>query len=126
MLAFLDTEFTDLVVRPRLLSVGLVTDCRPGPEFYAEVTDQDRIQATGWFGLSAVLPQFGKVAHAACSYAELGARLSNFLAGLVADLPGGAAVEVAFGYHLDWELIDLAVTDSGSKSWASTRRRVHP
>lgn len=126
MFAFLDTEFTDLVIRPRLLSVGLVTE--PGNEraFYAEVTDRDRIQATNWYGLSAVLPQFGKIAHAACSYAELGVRLSTFLHELIAELRDGEFVELAFGYHLDWELIDLAINDSGSRSWEATRRRLRP
>ena len=98
-------------------------------EFYAEVTDQDRIHDTNWFGLGAVLPQFGRVADAACTYAELGARLSTFLGELVAELPSddaGESVELAFGYHLDWELVDLAISDSGSSSWASTRRRVPP
>lgn len=129
MLAFLDTEFTDLVIRPRLLSVGLVTSVAGQREFYAEVTDRDRIHATNWFGLACVLPQFGQVAGAACTYAEMGARLSTFLAALVADLPNddsNACVELAFGYHLDWELMDLAIGDSGSNSWASTRRRVRP
>ncbi len=129
MLAFLDTEFTDLVTRPRLLSVGLVTAYAGEREFYAEVTDRDRIHATNWFGLGAVLPQFGKVAHAACTYAELGARLSTFLGALVADLPGddsGERVELAFGYHLDWELVDLAIEDSGSRTWPLTRRRIRP
>ena len=69
MLAFLDTEFTDLVIQPRLLSVGLVTGTGIGGEreFYAEVIDRDRIHAASWFALSAVLPQFGKVPHQATS-----------------------------------------------------------
>ena len=114
MLAFLDTEFTDLVIRPRLLSVGVVAERGISREFYAEVTDPDRIHATGWFGQSAVLPQFGKIAGAACSYAELGGRLSLFLGELVAGLQVDEFVELAFGYHLDWELVDLAIKDSGT------------
>lgn len=126
LIAFLDTEFTDLVIRPRLLSVGLVAGRENEREFYAEVTDQDRIRATSWFGLSAVLPQFGKIAHAACTYAELGARLSTFLGELTVGLRSGESVELAFGYHLDWELVDLAIRNSGSRSWESTRRRIRP
>ncbi len=126
MLAFLDTEFTDLVTRPRLLSVGIATDLASGPQFYAEVTDPDRLRATNRFGQANVLPQFGAVAHAACSYAELGGRLSTFLDGLVAKLQADAFVELAFGYHLDWDLVDLAIRDAGSTSWASTRRRIQP
>ena len=86
VLAFLDTEFTDLVIRPRLLSVGVVAERGFSREFYAEVTDQDRIHATGWFGQSAVLPHFGNIAGAACSYAELGERLSLFFGELMKGL----------------------------------------
>jgi hypothetical protein len=77
VLAILDTEFTDLGIRPRLLSVGLVTSRAGQREFYAEVTDRDRIHATNWFGLASVLPQFGKVAGASCTYAVLGAGWQN-------------------------------------------------
>ena len=126
MLAFLDTEFTDLVIRPRLLSVGVVTERGICREFYAEVTDQDRIHATGCFGQSAVLPQFGKITSAACSYAELGGHLLSFLSDLVAELQPGGVVELAFGYNLDWELIDLAIKDSGMPDWESIRRHIHP
>ncbi len=126
MLAFLDTEFTDLVIRPRLLSVGVVTERGAGREFYAEVTDADRVRATGWFGQSAVLPQFGKITGAACSYVELGGRLSSFLAELVAGLQTDGVMELAFGYDLDWELVDLAIKDSGAPGWESIRRRIRP
>lgn len=126
MIAFLDTEFTDLVIRPRLLSVGLVADCGSAREFYAEVTDRDRIHATGWFALSAVLPQFGKVASAACTYSQLGVRLSTFLGDLAAALKAEECVEVAFGYQLDWELVELAIEDSEARHWEATRRRLRP
>jgi hypothetical protein len=126
MLAFLDTEFTDLVIHPRLLSVGIVTGCGDDREFYAEVTDHDRLKATGWYGKGAVLPQFGKIANASCSYAELGARLSAFMDDLVLRLKADEFIELAFGYHLDWALIDLAINDVASRSWAQTRRRVRP
>jgi hypothetical protein len=124
--AFLDTEFTDLVIQPRLLSVGIVAGCNDGPEFYAEVTDEDRVHATGRYGRAAVLPQFGKLAHAACTYAELGHRLAGFLQKLVARLSTGEFVELAYGYDLDWELVDLAVEESGARHWGSTRHRLRP
>jgi hypothetical protein len=126
VLAFLDTEFTDLVVQPRLLSVGLVTDRADGAEFYAEVTDADRIGATGWFGLGAVLPQFGKVDKAPCRYADLGLRLATFLATLAASLPPGEMIDLAHGHHLDWDLVDRALGDTGAAPWAATRLRVRP
>ena len=126
MLAFLDTEFTDLVIRPRLLSVGVVAEGAIDREFYAEITDPDRVRATGWFGLGAVLPQFGKIAGAACSYSELGGRLSSFLGDLVASLQVDEFIELAFGYPLDWELVDLAIKDSAAASWESIRRHIRP
>jgi hypothetical protein len=126
MLAYLDTEFTDLVIQPRLLSVGLVAERGIHREFYAEVTDEDRLQATGRFGRGAVLPQFGKVAHAACSYAELGGRLCAFLGDLTVDLLRDEFVDLAFGYHLDWALIDLAIRDTGLSRWDSLRRHIRP
>jgi 3' exoribonuclease, RNase T-like len=126
MIAFLDTEFTDLVVQPRLLSVGLVAGIGSGREFYAEVTDTDRLHATGWFGLGAVLPQFGKVAHAACTYPELGTRLATFLGHLAATVDTAECVDLAYGHHLDWELLELAIQDSGARHWESTRRRLRP
>jgi hypothetical protein len=126
MLAFLDTEFTDLVTWPRLLSLGIVTDASPGRSFYAEVTDPDRLQACGRYGRYAVLPQFGQVPHAACSHAELGGRLSAFLDDLLAGLRPDEYLELAHGYHLDWDLLDLAIREAGARSWAQTKRRIHP
>ena len=126
MLTFLDTEFTDLVIRPRLLSVGIVADHGSGVEIYAEVTDPDRIHETNWFGLDTVLPQFGKIARAACTYSEVDGRLSTFLDELAADLQIDEFVELAHGYPLDWELVDLAIRDAGSLSWKSTRRQIRP
>ena len=128
MIAFLDTEFTELVVHPRLLSVGLVAGGtrHSGGEFYAEVTDTQRIYAAGRYAVGAVLPQFGKVAHAACTYAELGARLATFLVDLVAMLRPVELLELVYGYDLDWELIDLAICDAGVANWESTRRHIQP
>jgi hypothetical protein len=126
LIAFLDTEFTDLVNRPRLLSVGLVTDGESNREFYAEVTDRDRIHGASWFVMSAVLPQFGKAANAACPYAAIGSRLAAFFGGLIATLKTGELIELAFCYHLDWELIERAVLESGVKDWESTRSWIRP
>jgi len=126
VLAFLDTEFTDLVIWPRLLSVGVVAEGRLNPEFYAEVTDPDRVNSTSKFGQRVVLPQFGRIAGAACSYADLGGRLSAFLYSLVTQLMAEEFVDLAFGYHLDWELVDLAISDTGASHWSSTRHRIRP
>lgn len=126
MLAFLDTEFTDLVIFPRLLSVGIVTDGDLNQDFYAEVTNRDRIEATNWFGLENVLPQFGKIANAACSYADLGTRLAVFFGELMVNLDADEVIEIAYGYQLDWELVDQAINDSELNFWKLTRHRVRP
>ena len=73
-----------------------------------------------------MLPQFGKIAGAACSYAELGGRLSLFLGELVAGLQVDEFIELAFGYHLDWDLVDLAIKDSGTPGWEALRRQIRP
>ena len=134
MLLFLDTEFTDLVVLPRLLSVGLVGDipgrnaagCADAADFYAEVTDLDRLRSASWFALSAVLPQFGQVAGAGCSYHALGLRLGDHLRCLSTSLAAGECVEIVFGYALDWDLVDLAIRDADAPRWAFTRQRLKP
>lgn len=126
MLAFLDTEFTDLDIQPWLLPVGLVTDFGENPgEFYTEVTDRGRIQRTRWFGLGAALPQFGKIADAACTYAGLGARLSALPDDLVARLQTHELVELAYGYHLDWEFVDLAISDAEINTDSKYPRSMH-
>ena len=126
MIVFLDTEFTDLVVEPRLLSVGMVTDALYGPELYAEVTDRDRLTTSSRFARAVVLPQFGRVDQAACTSAELGPRLANFFESLTDTLAQGEFVEIAFGYHLDWDLVDLAVLDSRDAHWEATKGWLHP
>jgi hypothetical protein len=113
VIAFLDTEFTGLVGDPQLLSVGIVVGKDCPCEFYAEVTDRTRILAASSFARDAVLPQFGKVAGAACSYLELGRRLSAFLATLSRSLKAGETIEIAFESDKDWEFLLNAVKDAG-------------
>ena len=126
MIIFLDTEFTDLVIEPQLLSVGMVTSSGATSEFYAEVTDRRRIHAASWFALDVVLPQFGKVAHAPCSYATLGARLGVFIERVIASLDMDRCVEIAFSYDLDWELAERAMRDGGGAPRGATMRRLNP
>lgn len=124
MRAYLVTEFTDLYTRPQMLSLGLVTEASDGREFYAEVNDPDRLRDTGWFGVCAVLPQFGRVANASCTYAELGNRLSAFLAELASGLKLGEFVDIACLERLDWRLFDRAIGRSRAEGPAPTRHRV--
>lgn len=119
MIAFLDTEFTGLVGDPQLLSVGIVVGKDHPCEFYAEVTDSTRILAASSFARNAVLPQFGKIAGAACSYLELGRRLSAFLAMLSHSLKAGETIELAFESDRDWELLRSAAKDARVAQWES-------
>ena len=54
MLVFFDTEFTDLCIDPRLISIGLVG--KDGREFYAELSDTYQPKGCGAFTQEAVLP----------------------------------------------------------------------
>lgn len=49
-----------------------------------------------------------------------------FLDDLVVDVPSGDVIELSFGYHLDWELLELAIQDANAMSWAVTRHRFRP
>jgi hypothetical protein len=95
MLVFVDTEFTDFV-RIELISVALVAD--DGREFYAERTDYCRADCSN-FVHAAVLPKLGRVAGAACTRAELTARLRAWFEAL----PEPATL--VFDYFSDWELL---------------------
>ncbi|MHB1592527.1 MAG: 3'-5' exoribonuclease domain-containing protein [Sulfuricella sp.] len=53
---FFDTEFTDLVTDPRLISIGLVSE-DGARTFYAELSDTWRPEYLGDFAREAVLPQ---------------------------------------------------------------------
>jgi hypothetical protein len=55
MLIFFDTEFTDLGIDPRLISIGCVSE--DGREFYAELDDTYEIKDCSEFVKLAVLPQ---------------------------------------------------------------------
>lgn len=53
---FFDTEFTDLIVDPQLISIGLVDESGERT-FYAELSDTYRLDDVGYFAREAVLPQ---------------------------------------------------------------------
>lgn len=95
MLVFVDTEFTDFV-QIELISVALVAD--DGREFYAERTDFCRADCND-FVRAAVLPMLGRIAGAACTRAELTARLRAWFEAL----PEPATL--VFDYFADWELL---------------------
>jgi hypothetical protein len=53
---FFDTEFTDLVVDPQLISIGMVNETGERT-FYAELLDTYSMDNVGYFAREAVLPQ---------------------------------------------------------------------
>lgn len=55
-LVFFDTEFTDLIVDPQLISIGLVDESGERT-FYAELSDTYHLADVGDFAREAVLPQ---------------------------------------------------------------------
>ena len=78
MLIFFDTEFTDLNVDPRLISIGFVSE--DGREFYAELSDTYQPKECSAFTQEAVLPHLvgGK---ALMSMSELTLRLGGWIVG---------------------------------------------
>jgi hypothetical protein len=124
VILFLDTEFTDLAVHARLLSISLLGGAGSGLAFYAEVNDADRINGASWFAAANVLPQFGRVPGSACTYRELCQRLCVFLDRVSASLKPEEPLELALGYYLDWELALRAMDDAPGGIQASTRRRL--
>jgi hypothetical protein len=118
-IAFLDTEFTDLVHNPELLSLGLVT--LDGREHYVELdltTPEGlaRRRGAGAFAKHGpVLEQWGRVPSAACSYLEMGARTAAWLRERAA--AAGGRIEVAYDYAMDWELFEYLLRDAGEWEW---------
>ena len=56
MLIFFDTEFTELGIDPRLISIGLISEDGQR-EFYAELSDTYTIEDCGDFARLAVIPK---------------------------------------------------------------------
>ena len=77
MLIFFDTEFSDLGVDPRLISIGLVSEDGERT-FYAELSDTYKPNDCGEFARLAVLPKL-EGGDALMSLRELGKRLVNWL-----------------------------------------------
>lgn len=78
MIVFFDTEFTGLIVDPKLISIGLV-DESGARVFYAELSDTWRLENAGDdFVRAAVLPQLEGGA-ALMTVRELGEQLTAWL-----------------------------------------------
>ncbi len=106
---YLDTEFTEFRY-PMLLSLALVGE---GVEFYAEVTDADRIERASEFVRETVLPQFSKVPGASGTYEQLCKRLVYFLSEQTKRLGEGDYLVVVHDFELDWFLLEQAMRDAG-------------
>ena len=76
MLIFFDTEFTELGVDPRLISIGMIAE--EGQTFYAELTDTYTQADCSHFAVEAVLPHL-EGGNARMTMAELTLQLSNWL-----------------------------------------------
>lgn len=77
MLIFFDTEFTDLIVDPQLISIGFVAEDGERT-FYAELSNTYRLADVGNFSRHAVLPQL-EAGAAIMDMRELGKRLAGWL-----------------------------------------------
>ena len=76
MLIFFDTEFTELGIDPRLISIGLIAE--DGQTFYAELTDTYTQADCSHFAVEAVLPHL-EGGNARMTMPELTLQLSNWL-----------------------------------------------
>lgn len=74
---FFDTEFTDLVIDPKLISIGLVDETGERT-FYAELSDTWRLNDVGDFARVTVVPQL-EGGTTLVSMRELGERLTAWL-----------------------------------------------
>ena len=77
MRVFFDTEFTELGIDPRLISIGLISEDGQR-EFYAELSDTYTIEDCGDFARLAVIPKLTG-AEVRMSLAELRDRLYAWL-----------------------------------------------
>lgn len=75
---FLDTEFSDLCLAPRLISIGLVSE-DGRQEFYAELIDTWRLEDTSAFCREVVLPLLEGAA-AQRGHAQVSRELAAWLA----------------------------------------------
>ena len=124
-LAFLDTEFTDLL-NPELLSLALVS-LDGAEQHYVELdlmTDlgKARVKASGNFVRGGVLDMWGLVPGAMGTEWEMGRRTGEWLLRFAAE--SGTRVQVAFDYSTDYELMEYAIRDSGL--WDRVREVVIP
>ncbi len=76
---FFDTEFTDLGLDPRLISLGCVSEC--GLEFYRELKGNYELKDCGDFTVQAVLPHLNLAQKDRLLMHELSLQLGNWIEG---------------------------------------------
>jgi hypothetical protein len=124
---FLDCEFTDLLA-PELLSLALVSI--DGHEHYLEldlttITGKDRVKKSTDFVRHGVLNLWGKVPGAACTESDMGLRTGQWLLDYAER--ASAAIEIAFDYSADYELLECVIRDcSDPQLWNRVRQVVVP
>jgi hypothetical protein len=104
MLVFFDTEFTELGVDPRLISIGLVTEDGKH-EFYAELSDTYCLANVGEFAREQVLPLL-EGGNVLMTMPELTIRLKNWLERF--DMPIQLATD---SLAWDWQWIQEIYSD---------------
>jgi hypothetical protein len=125
MIAFLDTEFTDLI-HPKLLSIGAAT--LDGREHYVELDmateiGQARLKASSDFvRYDGILDMWGLVLGASATYDQMGLRTADWLLQLASE--SGGRVVIAYDYSTDYQLMEYAIRDCGL--WDRVRKVVSP
>lgn len=125
MIAFLDTEFTNLL-DPQWLSLGFAD--LGGQEFYAELALESdigkaRIKASSEFvRYNGVIAQWGLIPGASGTEWQIGRRAGEWILARAAN--AGQKLEIAFDYSMDYELLEYAIRDAGL--WEQVREVVVP
>lgn len=79
MIIFFDTEFTGLVIKPKLISIGLISE--DGREFYTELSDTYQASdCHDFFLIDVVLPHL-QGGDALMGMSDLSLRLGNWIEG---------------------------------------------
>jgi 3'-5' exoribonuclease Rv2179c-like domain len=101
MIIFFDSEFTELGIDPKLISIGFISE--NGKEFYAELTDTYEMTDCSDFAREAVLPQLD----GGYCRMTLGECASKFIAWLETEFSHEEPLELATDSRaFDWVWIE--------------------
>lgn len=123
MLIFFDTEFSDLSIDPRLISIGLVSE--DGREFYAELSGNENLSNANEFVLEEVIPKL-QGGESVMTMRELSNGLVEWL------MAFGVPVQFATdSLRWDWPWIETIFADFGvylledSAVWQDIKNHPH-